>query len=124
MASHPKHAVVRPRREAEQAEIDLTLARAELNRANASLRALQIISSDAMMAWLAVCPAPTTESVHRDGIARATAAKLERVARGEPPDEPKPVVIHQTALDMALANRGKSNNVNSRTTRPTPRAIR
>jgi hypothetical protein len=119
MASHPKIAKVRPRREADRIEAELSVARSELQAATISLRALQCLSGNAMSDWLAACPPPSAEAVHRHGIAKAQAERLARVARGETPEpEPEPIK-HQSPIDLAFANRGKRGAA-----RPVTRALK
>lgn len=88
----------------------LAEARADLNRAEAAFKIADTARSVAVQRWIDALPRVTQESVHREMVAADRAAKLARVAKGEPAVPVKVEPVRPSELDRVLASRGKVAN--------------
>ena len=107
--AHPKIARLAPAQRLDTAEADLNRANAELQAATHHLRNCELIEAEAEAALVKEMPGPTQDQVYRDLLAKETAAKLERIAQGLPAIEPPKPSHGRSAVDIAAANRPRTN---------------
>jgi hypothetical protein len=106
--SHPKHAVLRPRRNWEAAQAETIDARAELVAATNALRIAEKAEGSALADWLKLNPAPSADAVYRAHVAGQQAERAARVAAGLPPDTRTAPVINKSPIDQFAMARGKA----------------
>lgn len=107
--AHPKIAGLAPAQRLDAAEAGLNLANAELQAATYHLRNCELIEAEAEAALVKGMPGPTQDQVHRELLAKETAAKLDRVSQGLPAVEPPKPSHGRSAVDIAAANRPRTN---------------
>jgi hypothetical protein len=107
--AHPKIARLAPAQRLNAAEAGLNLANAELQAATHHLRNCELIEAEAEAALVKEMPGPTQDQVHRELLAKETAAKLDRVSQGLPAVEPPKPSHGRSAVDIAAANRPRTN---------------
>jgi hypothetical protein len=105
--SHPKHAKARPAANLRAAQAVVADAQAALRASEAHALRCEKLESEALCELIRLSPPPSAEDVHRAMIAKEQARKLERIERGLPLEEPKPVVQYRSELDRQAAMRGK-----------------
>lgn len=84
--SHPKVAIVRPRKEWEAAKLETAAARAELIVAEKALRVAEHAEGEALNAWNAL-NRPDPDAVLRAYLARETQMRADNVAAGLPANQ-------------------------------------
>jgi hypothetical protein len=92
----------------EEAEAELALARAELNRATEGLPDLQRASGASIDRWRDCLTTPTADAVARDYTARSQLDRAERLVKTGSAEPAKVVPPHQWPLDVELSARGKT----------------
>lgn len=103
-----KETKLRLRVDHEKAMAETADARIELQAATAHARRCQLIEGNALAAWIAVNPSPSQDAVFRATVARENAARLERVEKGLPPEEPKVAKVGKAPVDQIAFNRGRA----------------
>ncbi|SIO24681.1 hypothetical protein SAMN05443247_03118 [Bradyrhizobium erythrophlei] len=107
--AHPKIARKSVAERLDKAEANLTSANLELTASKAHLRSCELIEADALSAFIKACPAPpSADEIYRAHIKREQDAKLERVAKGLPPVEPKKIAA-RSPIDLAAAQRPRTS---------------
>ena len=84
--SHPKVAIVRPRKEWEAAKLETAAARVELIAAEKALRVAEHAEGEALNAWNAL-NRPDPDAVLRAYLARETQMRADNVAAGLPANQ-------------------------------------
>lgn len=107
--AHPKIARLAPAQRLDAADAGLNLANAELQTATYHLRNCELIEAEAEAALVKEMPGPTQDQVYRDLLAKETAAKMERVSQGLTAVEPPKPSHGRSAVDIAAANRPRTN---------------
>ena len=107
--AHPKTARLAPAQRLDAAEAGLNLANSELQAATYHLRNCELIEAEAQAELIKELPGPTQDQVHRDLLAKETSTKLERISRGLPAVEPPKPSHGRSAVDIAAANRPRTN---------------